>query len=181
MRSIALISAAVVLVMATSVPVASSAEGPAPTLSGKMTNLKYLIGTWGCVTKIAPIGSMKAQTIPATSRYWIEPQNVIGNYYGSKPFASSGYLGWNAAKKMWWSNAADLYGSIAYETGNDSGTNVQVLSGTNWYQGSQASTARDTFTKISDTSYRDRFELIQGGKVRFQGTSTCTKTSNTAM
>jgi hypothetical protein len=178
MRIVTIIAAAAILILAVSPRAASS--GAAPTLSGKMTQLKYLVGTWTCTTKVAPMGNMKAQTIPGKSVYWVEQGNVIATYYSSKPYSSSGFLGWMDSKKLWWSDGSDMYGSVDFETGKDSGTNVQVTTGTNWSQG-DVSTARDTMTKIVDTRYSDSFQLTQNGKVLFQGTSACTKTSDKTM
>lgn len=179
MRALGLISVAVVVLVVSSV-VASSGAAPAPALSGKMTQMQYLVGTWTCTTKIPAMGKMHAQTISAKNIYWVEPGNVIGSYYSSKPYSSSGFMGWNNSKKIWWSNGADVYGMVGSSTGSDSGTNVQVMTGPNW-SGGKASTGRDTMTKTSDTSYTDRFELLQGGRVTFQGTSACAKTSNKTM
>jgi hypothetical protein len=178
MRAIGL--SIVVVVLAASSVVASSAAAPAPALSGKMTQMQYLVGTWACTTKIPAMGKMHAQTISAKDIYWIETVNVIGSYYSSKPYSSSGFIGWNNSKKIWWSDGADVYGTVGSSTGPDSGTNVQVMTGPSW-SGGKVSTGRDTMTKTSDTSYTDHFELLQGGKVIFQGTSACTKTSNKTM
>ena len=178
MRIIAVLSATAVAVLALS-PGAASSEAM-PKLSGKMSELQYLVGTWTCTTKIPANGKMRAQTISAKRFYWVEPENVIGTYYNSKPFSSSGFMGWSDTKKLWWSNGSDVYGAADILTGKDSGTNIQVLTGTNWYQG-QTSSSRDTITKTSDTRYSDFFEILQGGKVTFQGTSVCAKTSNKVM
>ena len=160
--------------------VASSDVAQAPVLTGKMADQKYLIGTWSCTTKLAATSNMPSQTIAARVVYWTEPQNVIASYYNSKSYSASSYMGWMTAKKLWWSNGADMFGGIDFQTGKDSGTNVREMTGTSWYQG-KASTTRDTVTKISDTTYQDAFEAIQGDKVTFQGTATCAKTSAKTM
>jgi hypothetical protein len=178
MRIATIVAAAAILILAVSPRAASS--GAALTLSGKMTQLKYLVGTWTCTTKVAPIGKMKAQSIPGKSVYWIEQGNVIANYYSSKPYSASGFLGWMDSKKLWWSDGSDIYGSVDFETGKNSDTNVQVMTGTNWSQG-DVSTVRDTMTKTGDTSYSDSVQLTQNGKVIFQISSVCTKTSNKTM
>jgi len=179
MRTIVLVATVIVVLIASS-RIASSDVPSAAALSGKMAELKYLVGTWSCTTKIPAMGKTKAQNISAKNIYWIEPGNVIGSYYSSKPYSSSGYMGWNDSKKIWWGNGADVYGMVGSSTGKDSGTNVQVMTGTNWSEG-KSYTARDTMTKTSDTSYTDHFETLQGEKLMFQGTSVCTKTSNTSM
>jgi len=179
MRALGLMSMAVVVLLVASSRVASSDVAP-PTLSGKMKQQQYLVGTWTCTTKIPAMGKAQAQTILAKNIYWIEPGNVIGSYYSSKPYSSSGFMGWNDSKKLWWSSSADVYGMVGSSTGPDSGTNVQVMTWTNW-SGGKESMGRDTMTKTSDTSYADHFGMLQGGKVTFQGTSICTKTSNKTM
>jgi hypothetical protein len=175
MRSIALVATVLVVVIAATKT--SSNADTSPALTGKMMQLQFLVGTWSCTTKIPAMAKTKAQTISAQNAYWIEPTNVIGSYYRSEPYSASSYMGWQDSKQVWWSSGADVYGSAFSSTGKDSGTNVQVMTGTNWSQG-HASQSRDTITKLSDTSYTDHFELLQGGNVTFQATSTCTKVSN---
>jgi hypothetical protein len=177
MRIIGLIAVAGIIVLATNSRASSDA---APVLTGKMSRLNYLVGAWSCTTKVPAIGKMHAMSIPAKITYWIEPENVIGNYYSSRPYSSSGFLGWIDSKKLWWANSADMAGGVNSETGKDSGTNVQVMTGTNWYQG-KATALRDMMTKTSDASYSDTSQLLQSGKVTFQVTAICTKTSNKTM
>ncbi len=177
MRALGPMSTAVIVLLVASSRVASS-EVPPLTLSGKMKQQQYLVGTWTCTTKIPAMGKTQAQTILAKVIYWVSPGNVIGNHYSSKPYSSSGFVGWNDSKKLWWGTSADaVYGVVGSSTGPDSGTNVQVMTWTNG-SGGKESIGRDTMTKTSDTSYADHFESLQGGKVTLQGTSVCTKTSN---
>jgi hypothetical protein len=178
MRGLKLLLAAAIMFIGASSGVASSATAPA--LSGKMTQLQYLVGTWTCTTRLPATNKMRAQTITAKSVYWVDSANAIGNYYSSKPYSSSGFMGWMASKKLWWNSGADIFGSVSSETGKDSGTNVHVMTGTNLYQG-QVATSRDTMTKISNTSYSDVFQLVQNGAVTFRGTTTCNKVSSTSM
>ena len=180
MRITLLVGIAAAVIVGASTRVYSSDAAQTPALSGKMAALKYLIGTWSCTTKIDAIGKTPASTVAGKQMFWIEPGNVIGSYYSSKPYSSSGFMGWMAPKKLWWSNNADRFSGVIAETGKDSGSDVQSMAGTNWFQG-QASTARDTMTKVSDTSFHDTFENVQGGKVVFRGTSSCTKSSNKTM
>ena len=174
MRSLAIVSSAFILMIAASARAASSDTAPA--LSGKMAALKYLIGTWSCTTKVPAYGKTPAQTVQAKSIYWIEPGNVVGSYYSSKPYSSSGFYGWMESKKLWWNNNADVYGGTGILTGKDSASNVQVTTGTSWFQGKGAA-SRDTMTKNSDTSYSDVFVELAGDKVTFQVSTACTKTS----
>jgi hypothetical protein len=174
-RSLALVSSAFILMVAASAHAASSDSAPA--LSGKMAALKYLVGTWNCTTKVPAYGNMPAQTVQARNIYWIEPGNVLGNYYSSKPFSSSGFIGWMASKNLWWNSNADVYGGTALLTGKDSAGNVHVMTGTSWSQG-KATASRDTMTKNSDASYSDEFVELAGDKVTFHVSTACTKTSD---
>ena|SRR5579863_4319054 len=176
MRFFGLISVAVIAIVATS---SRAWPDASPSLTGKMSQLNYLVGSWTCTTKIPAFGKAPAQTITATVTHWIEPSNVIGSHYSSRPYSSAGFTGWMASKKLWWSDGGDEGGATTFETGADSGTNVQVMTGTLWYQG-QTSTVRDTMTKISDSSYSDFFQGRQGGKVIFEGKVVCTKSSASA-
>lgn len=179
MRGIALIATMLVVVVITASSSSANADA-SPALTGKMAQLQFLIGTWSCTTKVPATAKTKAQTISAKSFYWIEPEDVIGNYYTSKPYSSSSYMGWQNTKQLWWSSGTDVYGSTFSSTGKDNGTNVEEMTGTNWYQG-RPSPSRDTMTKVSDRSYTDHFEILQGDKVSFEVTSACTKISNKPM
>ncbi len=101
------------------------------TLTGKLTRLQYLIGTWNCVTK----ASMIQQTQTGHYHFWIEPGNVIGNEYSATGYSDSGYIGWMPSERRWWSNSAGRFGGISYETGEASATNVQLMTGSTWFQG----------------------------------------------
>jgi hypothetical protein len=180
MRAFAIKMIAAAVSCATCASIASADMTNNHTLTGKMAEMNYLVGTWSCTTKVAHIGKTPASTVAAKNVYWIEPQNVVGSHYTSGPYSASGYTGWLASKKLWWSDDADVYNAVSSETGKDSGTNVQVMTGTAWTNGG-AYVGRDTITKISNTSYTDLFELAQGGKVVFRGISSCTKTSSSSM
>jgi hypothetical protein len=177
MRIFGLISIAIVAVIAMGSRAWSDAP---PSLTGKMSQLNYLVGSWACTAKIPAMGKTPARNIPATDTYWIEPSNVLGSHYSSKPYSSAGFIGWIASKKLWWSDGGDEGGATTFETGADSGTNVQVMTGTLWFQG-QTSTVRNTMTKISDSSYSSIFQGLQGGKVIFEGKVVCTKSSDRSM
>jgi hypothetical protein len=177
MRTIMHIGFAVLVVFGVSSSVASSKTAPSSALAGKMTNVQYLIGTWNCSTKVSAFGKMAAHTETGKSLYWIEPGNTIGNYYGAKGYSSSGYLGWMASKNLWWSDSADRFGGIAAETGKNSSTSTELLTGTVWFQG-QPSPIRDTMTKNTDTSFRDVVEVKTNGAWSVVADSACTKISN---
>lgn len=177
MRTIWHAGIAALAVIAASSSASFSDSTSEPALTGKMTHVQYLIGTWSCATKVAAFGKMQAHTETGKTVYWIEPGNVVGTYYGSKDFSSSGYLGWMASKNLWWSNSADRFATIGLETGKDSDTNSRVMTGTFSFQ-EQPAKSRDTFTKNSDTSFRDVVELETNSAWSVVADSTCTKTSD---
>lgn len=180
MRSILLIGFAALAVFGASSSVASSDMVPASALTGKMMQVQYLIGTWSCTTKVSAAGKMAAHTETGKNIFWIEPGNTIGNYYSSKGYSASGYIGWMTSKNLWWSSSADRIGGIGLETGKDTSTKVQLMTGTEWFQG-QPSPSRDTITKNSDTSFRDVFEMKTNGSWSGVADSSCAKTSNKTM
>lgn len=173
MRTTALTVLAGLVLLGASMHIATPDAARAATLSGKLTRVQYLIGTWSCVTKV----STPAQTQTGRYRFWIEPDNVIGNYYRAKGYSGSGYIGWMPSERRWWSNSAGRFGGISYETGENSATNVQLLTGSTWFQG-QPSPSRDTITKDSGTRFRDVFEMKTKGKWAVVADSSCTKTSD---
>ena len=179
MRALLIIAVVSLAICGASSGVASPDAAP-PVLSGKMTQLQYLIGTWSCTTKVPPQGKTAGLTLTAKSVHWIEPGNAVGNHFSSKDYSANGYMGWVPEKKLWWTDFADRYVGTGSETGEDSGTNVQVLTGSYWFQG-QATPSRDTLTKNSDTSTDDVFELKTNGRWEVQAASSCSKTSDKTM
>jgi hypothetical protein len=150
---------------------------PSPSLTGKVRQLDYLVGSWACTTRIPAQGKTPAQTVSARYIYWIEAGDVIGGRYVSTPYSYTGYMGWEASTKSWWLDDSDIYGSNWFESGADSGTNVQTMTGTLWY-GGKTSTMRDAMTKFSDLHYSEHFQNLQNGRLVFEGTSVCSKISN---
>jgi hypothetical protein len=157
-----------------------SAQAAPSKLTGPMTKMQYLIGTWSCQTKLPAEDKMPARTMPGTVYFSVEPGNTVGYYLSSKEYSSGGYMGWMASKKLWWSSSADNFGGTAIETGTDSNSRTATMTGTMTMQGQNAPT-RDTITKVSDTKYRDLAEVQKNGTWTMQADSTCTKTSNKTM
>src|ERR1700736_3280318 len=147
----------------------------APTLSGKMTKLQYLVGTWSCQTKLPAMGKQPAGTHPGNISFEIEPDNTVGYDVSSPEYSAAGFIGYQAAKNLWWSSGADNFGGVTFE----SGTSGDVLTGMTFFAGKHM-TSRDTITKTSDTKYEDLFQIQQSGKWTLGADSVCTKTSNTS-
>jgi hypothetical protein len=151
----------------------SSAATPA--LSGNMTKLQYLLGTWACQTKLPAMGKEPAGTHAGTISFEIEPGNTVGYDVSAPEYSAAGYLGYQEAKKLWWSSGADNFGGVTFE----SSTNGNVLTGMTFWGGKHIS-SRDTITKSSNTKYEDLYQVQQGGKWTLGADSICTKTSNTS-
>ncbi len=157
---------------------AHPSSAAAPTLSGKMLQLQYLVGTWSCLNKMAAMENMPAATAESTASYEIEPGNTIAYDSSSPGFSSAGFFGYLAAKQLWWESAADNHGGVFLGSGKGGKSLVLAGSGTTATDGG-ATPQRDTFTKLSDTKYEVRAEVKEAGKWVLGVVSTCTKTSNT--
>ena len=171
---------AVVLVAAAIAAGATSAQSSAlaPTLTGQMTKLHYLVGTWTCRTRLPPADNMPARTHMGTASFEIEPGNTISFGVSAAGYSASGYMGYLDAKKMWWSAGSDNIGGITFETGTTTANGVTVMSGSSLMGGASQPT-RDTISKVSDTRYEDLYQMEKGGKWVLGADSVCSKTSNT--
>jgi len=139
-----------------------------------MGDVNYLFGAWSCSTKLPAYGKQPAQTVHGTMTFAAasSPKTIsyamhAGNY------SSMGFIGWNSSRKVWWSNSVDSMGGFGSETGTAAG-NVTRLAGSSMFEG-QKTSSRDTITKLSQTQFRDVFELNRGGKWSMDADSTCTK------
>jgi hypothetical protein len=143
------------------------------TLSGKMLELQYLVGTWSCVDKFAAMGTAAAGSVTSTVSYKILPQNTIGYTSPGSGFYTSGFFGYLDAKQLWWNSAADNHGGVFLGSGKGGASLVLTGNGISADEGSAHQ--RDTLTKISDTKYELRAETEEGGKWVLGVVSTCTK------
>lgn len=179
MRKAIVIAAVSMFAIAALAAPGSSASAPTFTLSGPMTKMTYLLGTWSCTTKVAASPTMAASTHKGTIIFAAEPSNTVGYYLLSDIYSSGGYIGWMASKKMWWSSSADNLGGVTNEAGPDGGA-TSTMTGTTIFQG-QSMGSRDTITKISDKKYRDLYETQKGDTWSMGADSTCTKVSSKGM
>ncbi len=180
MRKAIVVAAFSMFAVAAYATTALSAPKPAPALTGPITKLQYLIGTWSCATKVAASPTMAASTHQGTIMFSVEPSNTVGYYLRSDMYSSGGYIGWMDSKKMWWSSSADNFGGVTNESGPDNAGAGSTMTGTTIYQG-QSMSSRDTITKISNTKYRDLYETQKGGAWSMGADSSCTKTSDKSM
>lgn len=175
MRTKILAALAAILIAA---GVAARADRPAPKkLTGDMTKLHYMIGSWSCLTKTPAADKMPAQTHKGTTTFGVATGNTLGFYIDSDQYAAGGFMGESQDKKSWWISTADAFGGATWETGKGGGTSVSSMTGLSSYQG-HTTPVRDTFTKISSTKYRDLYETQQKGQWMMGADSTCTKTSD---
>jgi len=158
---------------------ASSAAPPARTLTGQMTQLQYLVGTWHCTIAVSAQGKMAAHTDVGTLLFDVEPSNTVGYYISSGPYAAGGFYGWVASKQLWYVSGADNFGGTSFETGSGSG-GLMMMTGSTTMQ-SRTMTTRDKYTKASATKIGDLSQYLKAGRWLTSYNSTCTKTSNKSM
>lgn len=166
-------------VIVASLFITSASASAALTLSGKMTKLHYLVGTWSCRTTVASTASMPAETETGTISFEVEPSNAIGFDLTAPKYSASGFIGYSTLNRTWWSAGSDNFGGVTLETGKSTDVaNVIVLTGTT-LQGTDRVATRDTITKTSDTRYEDVYETRRGSSWKMSADSVCAKTSNT--
>jgi hypothetical protein len=122
---------------------------------------------------------MPASSETSTATYEVADGNTLRVRYHNPQYEAEGYMGWNASSKRWWSDGADRYGTVYALNGVETAPDVQVLTGTTWSRHG-ASPSKDTYTKISDTAYRDVTEA-KGPKGMLKIQAACTKNSGGAM
>ncbi len=174
MKAILMMFAAL-LFFGLSVGAASSAT-PA-SLTGSMTPLQYLVGTWKCDTKVAAMNNMPASTHSGTMSFDITDGNVLSYELEESPYASAGFIGYSN-QGVWWTTSADNFGGVTSESSPGGQGGVIVMNGVTM-QGGKNVSSRDTITKSSDTKYEDLYETEQGSNWSMVADSVCTKTSNT--
>jgi hypothetical protein len=174
-KAIAVVFLAVLLCAAS---LSSPSSAATATLTGKMTELQYLVGTWACQTKLPAMGNTAARTMPGTISFEVEPDNTLGYDVSSTEYSGAGFMGYLDAKKLWWSSGADNFGGVSFEVATSGTSAKTVMSGTST-QGGQSVPSRDTMTKASNSKYEDLYETQKDGKWTLGADSTCTKTSNT--
>jgi hypothetical protein len=152
----------------------SQSSAAAPALTGQMKKLQYLVGTWSCTTQLPAMGKEPAGSHKGSISFEIEPGNTVGYDVSSPEYSAAGFLGYQDAKKLWWSSGADNFSGVTFE----SGTSGTVITGMTFFAGKHMA-SRDTITKTSDTKYEDLFQIEKAGKWTLGADSVCTKTSNT--
>ena len=159
--------------------ITTASSSAALTLSGKMTKLHYLVGTWSCRTTVASTANMPAETETGTISFEVEPGNAIGFDLTAPKYSAAGFIGYSTLNRIWWSAGSDNFGGVTLETGKSTDVaNVIILTGTTM-QGADRVATRDRITKTSDTRYEDVYEMRHGSTWKMGAHSVCAKTSNT--
>jgi hypothetical protein len=154
----------------------NQSSAAAPALSGKMTQLQYLVGTWTCQTKLPAMGNEPAGTHQGSISFEVEPSNTVSYDVSAPEYSAAGFIGYQQAKKLWWNSGADNFGGVTFESGtSESG---DVMTGMTFWGGKHVA-SRDTITKTSNTKYEDLYQVQKNGKWTLGADSNCTKTSNT--
>ena len=141
MRAFFISIAAVVTVLTAQVTPAEAASG---TLTGKMANDNWLLGTsWSCTTKNVTAGK-PARSGHATVTFDVAPGNVLHDRVSSTNFLLDEYSGFNSPSKAYWDVQADSTGSHTYATSADGNT----YAGQFW-DGNSSSKTTFTYAKAS--------------------------------
>jgi hypothetical protein len=144
---------------------------PAPvTLTGNMSAMQYLIGSWTCTVKIAAMHGQPAATDHGVATYSVVPGNAIHSHVTASDYASDNYSGYVDQAKIYWMNAIDAYGTVSNETSTDG----KVFSGWSTSEGTK-SNIRDTFSHPTADATRDLQEVQTNGKWQTATDASCTR------
>lgn len=150
----------------------ASADTPPPQtpLTGGMSSMRFLIGSWTCTVKVAAMHGQPATTEHGVVTYSVVPGNAMHSHVTTSDYASDNYSGYDDASKTYWINTIDAYGTMSSETSTD-GT---VFTGENTTAGVK-SKIRDTFTHPAADSARDVQEVQSNGDWVTATDASCTR------
>lgn len=121
----------------------TQSEAASGTLTGKMANSSWLVGSsWNCTTKDVMVGK-PARTSHATVTFDAAPGNVLHDRVSSSTFSLDEYSGFDAKSNAYWDVQADNTGSHTYATSHDGNTYTGML-----WDGASSSKTTFTYTKI---------------------------------
>jgi len=166
MRTVATASAAVLLLVASSV-LGQDAPKPSPELA----QLKYFAGSWTCSgdAPASPFGPAHKTETSVMIRsdldgFWyagtVAERKTASN---TQPVKGMIHLGYDATAKQYVVLWVDNFGSWATEMSPGWQGDTMVYTGDQMIMGEKAA-ARDTFVKKSDTEYTHKFELQMKGQ-----------------
>ena len=159
-------AALALLPAAADTPAAASAMA----LTGKMSSMQFLIGSWNCNVKIAAMQGQPAATATGIVTYSVVPGNAMHSHVTAKEYASDYYSGYVDKSKIFWMNTIDAYGNSSNETSTDG----KVYSGPGMGGGATMQ-IRDTFSRPTPNTTRDLQEVQTKGAWHMATDSTCTR------
>jgi hypothetical protein len=139
-------------------------------LTGTISSMQYLIGSWNCSVKIAASEGQPAATDHGVLTYSVVPGNALHSHVTANDYAADQYIGYVDKSKLFWMNTIDAYRNLAGETSTDD----KVFTGSS--TGSQGKIQiRDTFTRPTSNTVRDLQEFQSNGAWHMASDSTCTR------
>ncbi len=165
-------TAAVACAMAMLIFLPAAADMPPPqsALTGNMSAMQFLIGTWSCTVKLAASQDQPARSEQGVVTYTMVPGNAIHSHVSASDYASDYYTGYVDEAKIYWINTIDAYGSVSSETSTDG----KVFTGSNT-GGGTTSKIRDTFTHPTPDTTRDLQEVESNGAWQTATDASCTR------
>jgi hypothetical protein len=150
---------------------ASADMPPAQTaLTGNMSSMQFLIGSWSCTVKIAASQDQPAITDHGVVTFSVVPGNAIHSHVTASDYASDYYSGYVDKAKIFWMNTIDAYGSVSSETSTDG----KIFTGENSGAGTK-SKIRDTFSHPTADTTRDLQEVQSNGAWKTATDASCTR------
>ena len=144
---------------------------PMPTaLTGNMSSMQFLIGTWSCTVKVAASQDQPATTDQGVVTYAVVPGNAIHSHVTASDYSSDYYSGYVDKAKIYWMNTIDAYGTVSSETSTDG----KIFTGSSTGGGTK-SKIRDTFTHPTPTTTRDVQEVESNGAWQTATDASCTR------
>jgi hypothetical protein len=155
------------------VPAAAGESAPAASpaaLTGHMTSMQFLIGSWNCSVKLPAGSGEPATTDHGVVAYSVVPGNAIHAHVTAMDYADDSYIGYVDKAKLFWTNTIDAYGALSGETSTDG----KLFTGSS-AQGQVKMKVRDTISRPKQNTTRDLQEFQSNGSWHMASDSTCTR------
>lgn len=144
---------------------------PAPTtLTGNMSAMQFLIGSWNCTVTLAAMQGQPARIDHGTVTYSVVPGNALHSHVTANDYASDYYSGYVDEAKIYWINTIDAYGNVSSETSTDG----KLFTGTSTGGGTKTK-IRDTFKHPTADTSRDVQEAQSNGVWQTATDASCTR------
>lgn len=161
------VAAFVLFAMVTGAVAPANAAGA---LTGKMTTMQFLVGSWNCNVKIGASPGQPATTDHGIVAFSVTPGNTLHNHVTASDYAADTYTGYTEKTKTFWMNTVDAYTNLSGETSTDG----KIFTGTTM-GGAGKSPLRDTLTHPTATTIRDYQEYQAKGVWHMASESLCTR------